>query len=116
MKLFTDIQTEVWERMFDVNVKGMFLCCKYVLPSMISRKKGKIINLSSIWGLVGASCEAHYSATKRLSFPLPKLWRKKRTFRYSSQCGCSGSDFYRHGPGCPKETLDAVAEETPAAF
>ena len=78
MKLFTDIETSMWERMFDVNVKGMYLCCKYVLPGMISRKKGKIVNTSSVWGLVGASCEAHYSATKGAILAFTKALAKKR--------------------------------------
>lgn len=64
MKLFTDIDPDYWDRIFDVNVKGMFNCCHHVVPHMLSEKKGKIINISSVWGLVGASMETHYSATK----------------------------------------------------
>ncbi len=114
MKLFTDIQTEVWERMFDVNVKGMFLCCKYVLPSMISRKKGKIINLSSIWGLVGASCEAHYSATKGAVISFTKaLAKEEGPSGIQVNAVAPGAIFTDMISGLPKETLDAVAEETP---
>lgn len=63
-KMFTDITTEDWDAMLAVNVKGIFNCCQAVVPGMISRKQGKIINLASIWGLTGASCEVHYSTTK----------------------------------------------------
>ncbi|HRY13558.1 MAG TPA: 3-oxoacyl-ACP reductase FabG [Syntrophomonadaceae bacterium] len=63
-KLFTDITPEDWDAMLDVNVKGIFNCCQAVVPGMISRKRGKIINLASIWGLTGASCEVHYSTAK----------------------------------------------------
>ena len=63
-KLFTDITSEDWDAMLDVNVKGIFNCCQAVVPGMISRKRGKIINLASIWGLTGASCEVHYSTAK----------------------------------------------------
>ncbi len=47
-----------------VNLKGMFLCCQLFMPSMISRKYGRIINVSSVWGMSGASCEVLYSTTK----------------------------------------------------
>lgn len=63
-KLFTDITPEDWDTMLDVNVKGIFNCCQAVVPGMISSKRGKIINLASIWGITGASCEVHYSTAK----------------------------------------------------
>jgi len=63
-KLFTDITEKEWDRMFDVNIKGMFNICKQAVPMMVSEKQGRIINVSSIWGMVGASCEVHYSASK----------------------------------------------------
>ncbi len=63
-KLFTDLTDEDWDAMFNVHVKGAFHCTKAVLPRMIERQKGKIINISSMWGQVGASCEVHYSAAK----------------------------------------------------
>ena len=63
-ELFTEISDENWKQMFAVHVHGAFYCCKTVLPAMIRRKKGVIINISSVWGGVGASCEVHYSAAK----------------------------------------------------
>lgn len=63
-KLFTDITEQDWDRMFDVNIKGMFNVTKAVLPNMINNKYGRIINVSSMWGITGASCEVHYSASK----------------------------------------------------
>ena len=63
-KLFSDITEDDWDQMLNVHLKGMFNCCKEVVPDMISRKQGKIINISSIWGMVGASCEVHYSTAK----------------------------------------------------
>ena len=62
-KLFTDITEEEWDRMFAVNVKGAFHMTQAALPGMISRRSGSIINISSMWGQVGASCEVHYSAS-----------------------------------------------------
>lgn len=63
-KLFTDVTETEWERLFSVNVTGVFHCCQAVLPGMIRRQRGKILNLSSIWGMTGASCEVAYSAAK----------------------------------------------------
>lgn len=63
-KLFTDIEKEEWDNIMGTNLNGMFYCCKEVLPYMISKKQGVIINISSMWGQVGASCEVHYSTAK----------------------------------------------------
>ncbi|HEK8702545.1 TPA: SDR family NAD(P)-dependent oxidoreductase, partial [Clostridioides difficile] len=63
-KLFTDITDEDWDNMMNINLKGSFYCSQVALKYMISEKKGNIINISSIWGISGASCEVHYSITK----------------------------------------------------
>lgn len=62
--LFTDITAEQWRRMSDVNIGGTLNCTRSVLPHMIRRKSGRIVNISSVWGVTGGSCEVHYSATK----------------------------------------------------
>jgi 3-oxoacyl-[acyl-carrier protein] reductase len=76
-KLFTKITSEEWQRMLAVNLTGVFNCCKAVLPAMIERKQGKIINISSIWGIVGASCEVHYSTAKAGVIGLTKALAKE---------------------------------------
>jgi 3-oxoacyl-[acyl-carrier protein] reductase len=63
-KLFTDTTEEEWDSMINVNLKGMFNCSQIVVPEMVMKKQGKIINISSIWGMVGASCEVSYSTAK----------------------------------------------------
>ncbi len=63
-KLFTDITDDDWNTMLGVNLTGVFNCCRAALPFMIRQKTGRIINISSMWGQVGASCEVHYSAAK----------------------------------------------------
>lgn len=62
--LLQDMLDSDWQEIFDVNVHGTFYCTKAVLPGMIARKRGIIINISSIWGARAASCEVAYSATK----------------------------------------------------
>lgn len=63
-RLFTDITEEEWRQMQAVHVDGAYRCCKAILPDMIRRHDGAIVNISSMWGVVGASCEVHYSAAK----------------------------------------------------
>ena len=64
VKLFTDTTEEEWDDIMNVNLKSAFYTIQEVLPNMIHRKDGLIINISSIWGLVGASCEVAYSVSK----------------------------------------------------
>ena len=62
--LIQDMTAAEWDDLFSLNVRGAFLATKYFLPSMISRQAGSILYISSMWGQVGASCEAAYSASK----------------------------------------------------
>lgn len=62
--LLTDMSYEDWQHIMNTNVSSVFSCCKCVIPDMIRRKSGRIINISSVWGSVGASCEVAYSASK----------------------------------------------------
>ncbi|KUJ89644.1 MAG: short-chain dehydrogenase/reductase SDR [Thermoanaerobacter thermocopriae] len=64
IKPFIEITEEDWDRMMNVNLKGLFNCTQSVLRYMLPQKHGSIINISSIWGISGASCEVHYSASK----------------------------------------------------
>lgn len=63
-KMFTDLTCEDWKGMLATHLDGCFNCTKEVLPLMISRQYGKIINISSMWGIAGGSCEVHYSTAK----------------------------------------------------
>lgn len=62
--LFMDMTEENYNEIMDVNFKGVYNCTSYAVKDMIKRKSGSIINISSIWGSVGASCEVLYSASK----------------------------------------------------
>lgn len=114
MKLFTDIHPSYWNRIFDVNVKGIFNVCHCVVPEMISNKSGKIINISSVWGIVGASMESHYSATKGAVNAFTKALAK--------ELGPSGITVNAVAPGAVytdmisglgDEILNYVKEDTP---
>lgn len=62
--LLSDVSEEEWDHVMAVNLKGTFLCTQMFMPDMVSQRYGRIINVSSIWGISGASCEVLYSATK----------------------------------------------------
>lgn len=113
-KLFTDITEEEWDRMFAVNVKGAFNMTQAALPGMISRRSGSIINISSMWGQVGASCEVHYSASKAALIGMTQALAK--------EVGPSGVRVNCIAPGViqtdmnahlNEETMAALSEETP---
>ena len=113
-KLFTDLTDEDWDRMIDVNLSGTFRTCRAALPEMIRRKQGTIINVSSMWGQVGASCEVAYSAAKAGVIGLTKALAK--------EVAPSGITVNCIAPGAirtpmldcfTEEDLAALAEETP---
>jgi 3-oxoacyl-[acyl-carrier protein] reductase len=64
IKLFTDLDDTDWRRMMGINLDGAFYLCRAVAPGMIRRGHGRIVNVGSMWGKIGASCEVHYSAAK----------------------------------------------------
>jgi 3-oxoacyl-[acyl-carrier protein] reductase len=62
--LFTGMKPEDWSRVLTTNLTSVYNCCSLAVPDMVKRKNGKIINISSVWGNAGASCEVAYSASK----------------------------------------------------
>ncbi len=112
--LLTDMTEAEWDHLFAVNVRGVFSVTKAVLPGMISRRTGAVINVSSMWGEVGASCEAAYSATKAALIGLTKALAK--------EVGPSGVRVNCIAPGVidtdmnaqlTDEDRAALADETP---
>ncbi len=113
-KLFDTITEAEWDNMFDVHVKGTYLCTKAVLPHMIHQKEGSIINVSSIWGLTGASCEVHYSAAKGALIAMTKALAKElgpSNIRVNCVApGVIDTEMCKHlTPG----DRDALCDETP---
>lgn len=107
--LFTDITLDEWQEMINVNLTGAFLYSRSVVKGMIQRKQGRIINVSSMWGTVGASCEVHYSAAKAGLVGMTKALAK--------ELGPSGITVNAIAPGVidtemnrSKLTADDIAE------
>lgn len=108
-KLFTDITDDDWARMIGVNLTGVFNCCRAALPYMIRNKSGAIVNVSSIWGETGGSCEVHYSAAKAGVIGLTKALAK--------EAGLSGVRVNCVAPGVIDTAMnDCHSEETMAAL
>ena len=112
--LFTDMTEDEWDRLFAVNVRSAFSVTKAVLPGMISRQTGAVVNVSSMWGEVGASCEVAYSTTKAALIGLTKALAK--------EVGPSGVRVNCVTPGVidtdmnaqlTEDDRDELADETP---
>lgn len=113
-KLFTDITDEEWHAMLDTHLTGAFLTCRAVLPGMISRRYGRIINVGSIWGQVGASCEVHYSAAKAGLIGLTKALAKEvGPSGVTVNCVCPGVIETDMLASFTAEDLAQLRDETP---
>ena len=113
-KLFTDLTDEAWDRMIDVNLSGVFRTCRAALPEMIRQKQGTIINVSSMWGQVGASCEVAYSAAKAGVIGLTKALAKEvAPSGITVNCIAPGAIRTPMLDSFTEENLAALAEETP---
>lgn len=113
-KVFTDITEQDWNNMINTNLNGVFICTKAVLPYMLKRKRGSIINISSMWGQTGASCEVHYSAAKAGVIGFTKALAKELgPSQISVNCispGVINTDMIN----CFDETvIDSLKKETP---
>ena len=112
--LISQISPEEWDRLFAVNVKSIYNTVRAVLPAMLQRQAGAVVNVSSMWGQAGASCEAAYSATKGAVIAL--------TQALARELGPSGIRVNAVSPGVidtdmnahlSEEDKQALAEDTP---
>lgn len=113
-KLFTDITQEDFDRITAVNFKGVFNCCQCAVPFMVNQKRGKIINISSMWGVRGASCETVYSATKAAVIGLSKaLARELAPSNIQVNCVAPGAIDTKMNDNLSEEDKSAFAQEIP---
>ncbi len=112
--LMSQLPEENWDRIFDVNVKGIYHCVNACMPAFLKKQRGCVINVTSMWGRTGASCEAAYSATKGAVIALTKALAK--------ELGPSGIRVNAVAPGViltdmcagvDPEILDGMAQDTP---
>ena len=112
--LLSMMEEEAWDRIFAVNVKGIYNCVNGAMPAFLRKHRGSVVTVSSMWGQVGASCEAAYSATKGAVIALTKALAK--------ELGPSGVRVNCVAPGViltdmcatvDPEILDGMAEEAP---
>ena len=110
--LLQDTEEEAWDRLFDVNVKGVYHCITAALPYFLRKQTGSIVTVSSMWGQVGASCEAAYSATKGAVIALTKaLAQELGTSGVRCNCVTPGVILTDMCKDVSAETLQSLAEE-----
>lgn len=113
-KLFTEITDEEWNNMIGTNLTGVFNCSRAAAKHMINQKSGSIVNISSMWGQVGASCEVHYSASKAGVIGLTQALAKELApSGVRVNCICPGVIRTDMLSEIDEETIDSLMEETP---
>ena len=112
--LMSMMDEDAWDRIFDVNVKGIYNCVNAVMPAFLNKHAGSIVTVSSMWGQVGASCEAAYSATKGAIIALTKALAKELgPSGIRANCVAPGVILTDMCASVDPEILAEMAEETP---
>ena len=113
--LLTDLSPEEWKELIETNLSSLFYHCKSIIPSMLQKEEGRIINISSMWGSVGASCEVAYSASKggvnAFTRALAKELAPSNIPVNAIACGVIDTDMNRI---FTEEDRHALSEEIPA--
>lgn len=113
-KLFVDVNENEYDEIFDTNVKGTINCSQSALKYMINQKSGSIVNISSMWGISGASCEVHYSASKAAIIGLTKALAKEMGLSgIRVNCVAPGMIDTKMNASFSQDVFDQIKEETP---
>ena len=111
-RLMSQISEEDWDRVFAVNVKGMYHCINAATPYFLKKQKGSIVTVSSMWGQQGASCEVAYSATKGAVIAMTKALAKELSpSGIRVNCVAPGVVLTDMCQGVSEETLESLAQE-----
>lgn len=112
--LLQDMTPEQWNQTIQTNLTSVFNCCSHAIPDMVSRQQGKIINISSVWGVVGASCEVAYSASKGgingLTMALGKELAPSNIQVNAIACGAIDTEMNQF---LEEDEMNALIEEIP---
>jgi 3-oxoacyl-[acyl-carrier protein] reductase len=112
--LLTDTCENEWDRMMDVTLKGAYNCSFYAIPFMVSEKWGKIVNISSIWGMTGASCEVSYSTAKAGIIGFTKALAKELgPSNINVNCVAPGVIDTDMNGGLSEDDMRLLVDETP---
>ena len=112
--LLSSLDEQLWDRLFDVNVKGIYNCVNAAMPAFLKTHRGSIITVSSMWGQVGASCEAAYSATKGAVIALTKaLAQELGPAGIRVNCVAPGVIVTDMCKNVDPEILNQMGEDTP---
>ena len=113
--LFQELTRQEWDRIFNVNTGSLYNCCHFAVPDMIHNHCGKIINISSVWGVCGASCEVAYSATKGAVNAFTKALAKElapSNIQVNAiACGAIDTDMNKF---LTEDDMNSLIEEIPA--
>ena len=113
-KLFTDISDEEWQMIMDVNLNSVYYCTKAVIPYMIQKKCGCIINISSIWGVTGGSCEVGYSTSKAAIIGFSKALAKEMgPYNIRINCIAPGIIDTDMNKNLNETDIEAIKDEIP---
>jgi 3-oxoacyl-[acyl-carrier protein] reductase len=113
-QLVTDTSLSDWSRVFGTNINGMYLVTNAILPQMVSHKRGAIVNISSMWGVSGGSCEVPYSASKAAVIGFTKsLAKEVAPSGIRVNCVAPGFVLTEMNAALDEETVESIRLETP---
>lgn len=114
IKLMTDVTDEEWRAVIDTNLSGAFYVARAVIPAMVRKQSGRIVNIGSMWGKSGASCEAVYSASKAgLRGLTQALAKELGPSGITVNCVEPGVILTDMNAALSADTMEALSEETP---
>lgn len=114
IRLFTDTDADAWHRIISANLDSVYYCSHAVAKDMINKQNGSIVNISSVWGVYGASCEVAYSASKSGVIGFTKALAKELgPSNVRVNCVAPGAIDTKMNAHLSKEDIESICEQTP---